>query len=197
VENSKEWEEIYRERAPDRLPWERGVPDPNLVNLIEKGTIAKGRVLDICSGLGTQTIYLAKKGFEVYGIDISPTAVKMAKKKCGAEGVTCKLLTADATNLQFPDELFVFVLDRGCFHSIPKEKREAFILGVHRILQKGGKYYMMCFSYRNRWAPNRFTKKDIQEYFSKLFKILEIKEITIKDSFGEEHSFYINLMEKK
>lgn len=63
-----------------------------------KGIIAKGRVLDICSGLGTQTIYLAKKGFEVYEIDPSPTAVKMAKKKCGVEGVTYKLLTADATN---------------------------------------------------------------------------------------------------
>jgi len=49
---------------------------------------AEGRALDICCGLGTNTIFLARKGFSTFALDISSTAVARAKgaaKKAGAE----------------------------------------------------------------------------------------------------------------
>ncbi|NWG11350.1 class I SAM-dependent methyltransferase [Candidatus Bathyarchaeota archaeon] len=52
-----------------------------LVNLVEKGVIKKGKALDICCGAGTNTVYLAKKGFEVTGIDISSKAIEYATEK--------------------------------------------------------------------------------------------------------------------
>lgn len=122
VGTNSEWEEFYRKYAPNQLPWETGKPDTNLVDLIEKGSMEKGRVLDICSGLGTQAIYMSKKGFEVHGIDISSTAVKMARERCRAQGLTCNFLVGDATKLKYPDEFFTFVYDRGCFHTIPPKK---------------------------------------------------------------------------
>ncbi len=194
---AREWEEFYRECAPDRLPWERGKPDTNLIDLVEKGIIERGRVLDICSGLGTQASYMAKKGFEVYGIDISPTAVEMARERCKAEGVICNLLAGDAAKLKYPDEFFTFVFDRGCFHSIPPEHREEFIQGVHRVLKRRGKYHMTCFSYKNGPAPNHFTEEDIQRY-SGYFKIQSIKEESFTDNHsGRKQYFYVALMEKK
>jgi len=197
-DSGKEWEEYYRKSTPDRLPWERGIPDTNLVELIEKNVIQKGRVLDICSGLGTQAIYMAKKGFEVYGIDISPTAVEMAKARGKAEGVACNLGTWDAVKLKYPFEHFTFVLDRGCFHSIPPEKREKFIRGVHRVLKRNGKYQMTCFSYKNGPATNHFTEEDIRKFFSDYFNILSIKEESFEENIsGHKRYFYVALMEKK
>lgn len=123
-DNAKEWEYLYRKYAPDRLPWERGTPDTNLVALIKSGVIKKGRVLDVCSGLGTQTIYLAREGFEVYGIDISPTAVDIAKERCKTDGVVCNLMAGDAVKLNYPDEFFTFIFERLLpQHLCRKERR--------------------------------------------------------------------------
>jgi 2-polyprenyl-3-methyl-5-hydroxy-6-metoxy-1,4-benzoquinol methylase len=78
---SDEWDQIYRKFPLEELGWELGKPRPILVEFVEKGLIKKGKALDICCGAGTNTVYLAKQGFEVTGIDISQTAIKYAKKK--------------------------------------------------------------------------------------------------------------------
>ena len=41
----------------------------------------RGKVLDIGCGAGRHALYLQKKGFDVLGIDISPLAVKVCKKR--------------------------------------------------------------------------------------------------------------------
>lgn len=52
-----------------------------LVEYVEKGLLPKGKALDICCGAGTNTVYLAQSGFDLTGIDISKTALEIAKKK--------------------------------------------------------------------------------------------------------------------
>ena len=47
-----------------------------------------GNVLDLCCGSGTQTLNLAKKGFNVTGVDFSPTAIKQARRS--AENMSLK-----------------------------------------------------------------------------------------------------------
>jgi ubiquinone/menaquinone biosynthesis C-methylase UbiE len=64
---------------------ELGRPRPILVKFVEKGLIKKGKTLDLCGGTGTNTIYLAEKGFEAKAIDISQSAIEYAKKKPGRQ----------------------------------------------------------------------------------------------------------------
>lgn len=184
--------------APDQLPWETGRAEPDLAELIKQGVVEEGKVLDICCGLGTQAIYMAKQGFEVYGIDISSTAVKMAQERCSEEGVACHLAQGDASDLKYPDGFFTFVFDRGCFHSMSPERRETYIRGIRRVLKDGGKYYMKCFSSRNGNWVNSFTEEDIRDYFSPLFKILEINEYThVENTYGQRVYLYGVLMETR
>ncbi len=134
----------------------------------------------------------------MYGIDISPTAVSIAQKRCKSEKAACKLTLGNAAELNYPDDFFTFVFDRGCFHSIKPEHREKFIEGVHRVLKWNGKYFMSCFSWRNGDAWNHFTEKDIRRHFSAGFKILELKEdVFTMDVSGEKVYFYSVLMEAK
>lgn len=42
---------------------------------------AKGKILDIGCGAGKHALYLQKKGFDVIGIDVSPLAIKVCKKR--------------------------------------------------------------------------------------------------------------------
>jgi tellurite methyltransferase len=54
-----------------------------------------GRVLDVAMGTGRNAVYLAKKGFEVKGVDISTEAVRSALNHAREAGVTLKACVAD------------------------------------------------------------------------------------------------------
>jgi len=56
----RDWDRIYREYPLSQLGWELGKPRKVLVDLVEAGTVKPGRVLDICCGAGTNTVYLAQ-----------------------------------------------------------------------------------------------------------------------------------------
>ncbi len=194
----RQWDSIYRERSLDELPWEEGKPSAVLVALIESGVVEKGAALDICCGSGENAIYLARHGFSCHGIDISPTAIGYARNKAAREAVSCQLVPGNAIQLPYPDNHFTLVFDRGCFHSISPKGRKAYIRGVHRVLKIEGKYQLLCFSSKDhpsRQPPYSFSPEDIKRYFSRLFKISYIKELSHKVRGGR--SFHLSVLMEK
>ena len=57
--------------------------------------LPKGKALDVAMGAGRNAIYLAKMGFEVEGVDISPEAVNDASVLARQLGVTIKAQIID------------------------------------------------------------------------------------------------------
>jgi 2-polyprenyl-3-methyl-5-hydroxy-6-metoxy-1,4-benzoquinol methylase len=106
--NYDELDQIYRENPLKSLGWELGRPRPILVKFVEKGLIKKGKALDICCGAGTNTVYLAEKGFKVTGIDISSKAIEYAKKKAEQANVKIDFMAQNFLDLPFEDEEFDF-----------------------------------------------------------------------------------------
>jgi len=192
------WDRVYQETPLEEVPWEEGQPSPILVDLVRQGKVKKGAALDICCGTGHNALFLAQEGFQVAGIDISPTAIGYAQERCQQAGVSCQLASGNATHLPYPDGSFDLVFDRGCFHHIPPSDREAFIQGVHRVLKPGGKYQLICFSDKDPWAPQGFSREQIGEYFSPLFQIESLEESTFREKGSRfQRHFYSALMEKK
>jgi len=60
--------------------------------------LPKGRALDVAMGDGQNAIYLAKMGFEVEGVDISPEAVSSALELARKSGVNLRAQVADLEN---------------------------------------------------------------------------------------------------
>ncbi len=193
----EDWDRIYRKYPLEVLPWELGKPRKVLVELVEKGVIPKGKALDICCGAGTNALYLAKKGFQVTGIDISSKAVSYAKAKASKANMNIRFQVENFLSLPFEGEEFDFVFDMGCFHHVKVEDRNLFIRGIHRVLKKGGSYLMVCFSHKNGPAWNHFTKELIIRLFSNLFKIRNIEHVASVEGDGYTRYFYSVLMEKK
>ena len=191
----EDWDESYKHGLLG-LPWELGRPRPQLVRLIEEGKVHPlGRALDICCGAGTNTIYIASKGFTVTGIDISPKAIEIAREKAKAAGVNLRLDVGNSVHLPYKDGEFSFVYDMGCFHHIHIEDRAAYIKGVQRVLRKGGAYFVICFSRENGPAWNHFTENQLRDIFSPFFKILEIEHFQSIEGDGVVRYFYSILME--
>jgi ubiquinone/menaquinone biosynthesis C-methylase UbiE len=199
-EAQRRWEQTWRDNPPETLPWEEGHAAPVLVELVEGKQVPPGAALDICCGTGANAAYLAQRGFEASGKDISSTAVAHARNRAQREGVRIDLRSGDAVRLPYPDAAFSFVFDRGCFHSIAPADREDFIRGLHRVLKAGGRYQLNCFSRRSRDAespPYGFTPDDIHRLFSPYFRILSLRETGSREGDKQVHFFLLALMEKR
>src|SRR5919201_3755922 len=85
---------VYRAFYLARLRiWERRVPPADLIELIEgPEALAPGRALDLGCGTGTDSIYLARHGWDVTGVDMVPEALALARRSASAAGVTPSLV---------------------------------------------------------------------------------------------------------
>ena len=116
-------EKVYEKGAV----WTEKYPPKELVELIENKKINPCKVLDIGCGEGFYSIYLAKKGFDVTGIDISENAIKLAKQNSEKEGIKIKFIAMDINELEKLNENFDFVLEWTLLHHIIPEKREKYV----------------------------------------------------------------------
>ena len=194
--NYAEWDQYYRKYPLEALGWELGKPRPILVKYVEKGVILKGHALDTCCGVGTNPVYLAKKGFDVTGIDISRTAIGLAKEKAMEAKVNIDFLNESFVSLSFKDKVFDFIHDMGCFHHVEVEDRPRFIEGMARVLKDTGVYMLTCFSYRNGPGWNHFIRKQLLGLFSGHFEFLRIQHYSSLEGDGVIRFFYTVLMRK-
>ena len=72
------WNESY---AAGELPWDTGEPEPLLVEFVTSGRVQPTLTLEIGAGTGTNSLWLAERGFDVLGIDIALLAVERANAK--------------------------------------------------------------------------------------------------------------------
>jgi 2-polyprenyl-3-methyl-5-hydroxy-6-metoxy-1,4-benzoquinol methylase len=90
-----EIDKIYRDMQAGDIPWNIETPPKALVDLIEIGKVKPCKAIDLGCGAGNYAIYLASIGFDVTGVDLSPTAIKIAKENAKKKGVTSNFLIAD------------------------------------------------------------------------------------------------------
>jgi ubiquinone/menaquinone biosynthesis C-methylase UbiE len=166
MDENSVWDRAYRAGRPEAIPWETGEPDNELVRLVEEGKIPAGKTLDACSGLGTQAIYLASRGFRVWGIDVSETAVAEAAERARSRGLSIEFISGTVQDLPFDDEFFDFVLDRGCLHHQYGQDLREYLAEARRVLRPEGLIYLMAFT-------SRFTDEMIERLFAKDFLVIE------------------------
>ncbi|MDH5704154.1 MAG: class I SAM-dependent methyltransferase [Aigarchaeota archaeon] len=177
------WDEEYISSPP----WDIGHPQPALVELVRNREMRPGRVLDVGCGTGDNSIFLAKSGLSVVGIDIAKGAIGLAKAKAIERNATVDFQVANALELylNFRRDEFDNVLDSGLFHTLGDEERPVFASQINRVLHIGGKYFMLCFSEKetSKGGPRRVAKDEIKETFSEMFKINHIRETVFESRF--------------
>ncbi|MEP6741963.1 MAG: class I SAM-dependent methyltransferase [bacterium] len=106
------------------------------------------KVLEIGCGLGTDGAQFAKTGADYTGVDLTEAAVDLARRRFELFNIPGTFETADAENLDFPDESFDIVYSHGVLHHTPDTAKA--IREIHRVLRPGGRAIVMLY-HRNSY----------------------------------------------
>lgn len=167
-----EWDSVYAGDVRS-LPWYSEALDEDVGRALSSRRIRKGIFLDIGTGPGTQAAALSAMGFTVLGTDVSPKAVRKARRRFPRVMFIADDITA--TRLMGS---FDFILDRGCLHSLEPGLRASYVRNVAGLLRPGGLLFLKTFSKREKgWTgPYRFSPEMIRKLFSKGFVVESIVE---------------------
>lgn len=112
-----DYEKLYRE-TPDAL----GEPNRELAEFFDKSVRGKARVLDVGCGQGRDALFLARRGHEVVGVDLSPSGIRDMLAAAEQERLKVDGLVADITAFEPEGEFDVLLFDRT-LHMLEPEAR--------------------------------------------------------------------------
>lgn len=155
-----------------KTPWDTGVAPPEVVELIEgPDALAPGRALDLGCGTGTNVRYLAEHGWDATGVDAEPLAVDAATAKVadvpGARALLGDVTRLGSIGLEGP---FDFVLDIGCFHSIERSRRDAYVSGVAALTGAGSTLFVFAFGPHGILPPVGLGATEMAHRFDPWFR---------------------------
>jgi cyclopropane fatty-acyl-phospholipid synthase-like methyltransferase len=190
---------IYQTIPLDNIPWNSETPPDALVRIVQDGKVRPCKTIDLGCGAGNYAIYLASLGFDVSGVDSSPTAIKIAGEHAKKRGARCRFVVADLLgDLHEVTGMFDFAYDWEFLHHIFPEDRETYIKNVHKILNPYATYFSVCFSEKDpqfggsgKYRKTRIgttlyfsSESELRELTSPYFRIREIKTIDVRGKFG-------------
>jgi ubiquinone/menaquinone biosynthesis C-methylase UbiE len=118
-------------------------------------------IVDVGCGTGNHILRLGRRGYEMTGVDLSPTMLGIAKKKCRSagsrfvQGDMKKLENAVRRSKRFDA---AFSLGHACSHLYTDTEVQLFLKGVHKVLKKNG---LFVFNINN-------AKKINEDYLNRL-----------------------------
>ena len=118
---------------------------------------SKTRILELGCGNASNLWFASREGFQVCGIDSSPTAIRYAIEWFKREGLKGDLKVGSLTEIPFPDKSVDVVIDRAAISCTNYEGMVSALSESHRVLVPGGKMLFTPYSDQNSSfykAPN-------------------------------------------
>lgn len=211
------WEKVY-EKEIKSYRWEPFIVMKDFLVTLKK-TDAQ-RVLDLGCGIGRNAIFLAKEGYFLTGIDISPTALQTAAEKADAEKIkNIVFLQGDIISLPFPSGHFDAVFSVNVIHHGELEKINRIVDEIFRVLRENGigmvtvvstkdykygkgrkleenTYELFEGTHKEAGIPHHFfDEKEVKSLF-KDFRITKIEHIEGKVEGGKNCHWYVTFIKK-
>lgn len=128
----KQWDRIFKKEGKVYTKVHKDIP--KIARLIKKRNAKK--ILDLGCGSGRNLVYLAKNSFAVYGVDISPEGIRIAKNWLKEEGLKANFKISDIyKKLPYPDNFFDALISIQTLHHAKIEEIRKLIKEIERILK--------------------------------------------------------------
>jgi cyclopropane fatty-acyl-phospholipid synthase-like methyltransferase len=163
------WESRYQ---TEDMPWEKGEASPGLVDFLgSHPTVKHGKVCVPGCGTGHDVRAFAQAGFEVFGYDIAPSAIRLAEERTKAAGLRAKFALADFLHDK-PPFLFDWVIEHTLFCAIRPNERDDYVRALMRWLKPKGSYLAVNYLIPDKDGPPfGTTREELMKRFSAHFSL--------------------------
>ena len=204
---SRLMQEMFYKKAktPKDLPWHRDAPDGFVLDVVA-ARAKPGRALDLGCGSGVFSVWMAKKGYEVTGLDFIPRAIDMSRERAEAEGVQVNWINADLLSWTAPGQ-FDVIVDSGCLHSLIGGDVCRYKQQLLRWLAPAGDYVLGHFGKRHwlDWrpiGPTRRTREQLVRLFAPELEVVKHQqsEMAVPLPIGpivQGHAFWFQRKDQK
>lgn len=191
-----------------------------------KQDLADACVLDLGSGIGKHALFLAERGAQVVGMEISGTAIQKARaatRERGYEPLVTYQKQSVGAAYPFPDAHFDLVIDVLTSNSLRAGERDVYVQESARVLKPGGWMFVkiLCLDgdanarallekfpaaesgmYRMPGLgleEHVFTEQEFKNFYGKFFAIKKLEKKSSYTSFegkSYKRNFWLGYLQK-
>lgn len=166
----KQWNEEFKKYGKIFLEPQEDME--KVVSIFKNHGVKK--VLDLGCGTGRHTVFLAKKGFEVYGIDIAEKGIAITSEWLKKENLQADLKVGSIyQKLPYKDNFFDAAISTNTIHHERIENIRKAILEVERILKPGGLIFMTLRKRKFRRFYPKFTIIEHYGHQKSSYKVID------------------------
>ena len=169
--NETDWESRYQ---TGDMPWEKGEPSPGLVDfLAAHPDLPRGPVAVPGCGTGHDARVWARAGFETWGFDLAPSAIRLSREKTEAAGLKASF---DQTDFLAADPLkqFDWLFEHTLFCAIDPSRRDDYVRAALRWLKPSGQLLAVHYMIRDEQGPPfGVVQQELMERFSPHFDLVQ------------------------
>lgn len=161
---AKEW---------SQLPWAHEEPTLFLAEICQRR--APGRALDIGCGSGTDSVYLATRGWDVTALDFVPKALEFTARRAEQAGASVTTVEADITAWD-PPQGYDLVLDHGLLHNMDPVRYPAYRERLVQAVAEDGDFVLLHWhplypgQAQGKVGPKRSSREEIRAFFAPDFQ---------------------------
>lgn len=152
----------------------------------------EARILELCCGTGRLTIPIAQEGYNICGVDYTPSMLEQAKVKAIEAGVDINFIEADIRELELQEKFdLIFIPFNSIHHLYQNEDLFRALECVKSHLREGGLFLLDCFNPNIRYIVESEKEPTvIAEYATS-----DGREVLIKQTMHYESTTQINRIE--
>jgi 2-polyprenyl-3-methyl-5-hydroxy-6-metoxy-1,4-benzoquinol methylase len=196
VNTGAHWEKVYNTRAPDAVSWYRPHLETSLALIERAAGGCSASIIDVGGGPSTLVDDLLAHGYEnITVLDISQTALDLAKSRLGSAAKRVHWLLADVVHAALPSHAYDVWHDRAVFHFLTaQEDRIGYVQNVMQAVKRGGHVIVSTFGPE---GPSKCSGLDVVRYdaqslhdqFGKRFRLVESTKEMHQTPFGSTQQF--------
>ena len=196
MDAQRHWEKVYSTKAPDQVSWFRPHLETSLSLIARAASDPSASIIDVGGGASTLVDDLLARGYRnVTVLDISQTAIDIARKRLSELSQSIQWLCADVTSAPLPAQSVDIWHDRAVFHFLTNpEDRNSYVRAVLRAVKPGGHVIVSTFGPE---GPQKCSGLDVMRYdaealhdeFGKRFRLVESSKELHRTPFGTTQQF--------
>ncbi|WP_144136308.1 class I SAM-dependent methyltransferase [Kosakonia radicincitans] len=126
-------------------------------------------VLEMGCGNGAMAAQsLAERGYSVWGVDLSETAIGWAEERFQQAGLCAQFFVGNVCHLtQCQDSMFALIVDGSCLHCLIDDARQLFFAEVRRLLKPAGRVVISSMCGIPQYSEDRTAYDPVRHHLLK------------------------------